>query len=59
MEIVLCPGEFQAVITLVPRDQVRQYIAECLQAAVVSVLEGEPERDVIRRFQEHNDQQYG
>ncbi|MEX0775661.1 MAG: hypothetical protein WD042_08080 [Phycisphaeraceae bacterium] len=58
MEIVLCPGEFQAVITFVPRDQVRQYIAECLQAAVVSVLEGAPERDVIRRFQVHNDQRF-
>jgi GTPase Era involved in 16S rRNA processing len=58
MEIVLCAGDFQAVVVFVPRDQVRQYIAECLQAAVVSVLEDAPDRDVIRRFQEHNDQRF-
>jgi hypothetical protein len=55
MEIVVSPGDFRAVITFIPRDQVRQYVEECLQAAVVSVLAGAPERDVIRRFQEHND----
>lgn len=55
MEIVISPGDFRAVVTFMPRDQVRQYVAESLQAAVASVLAGDQERDVIRRLQEHND----
>jgi len=58
MEVVLRTGEFHAVVTFTPREQVRQYIAECLQAAVVSAMEDAPERDVIRRFQEHNDMRF-
>ncbi|MCC6680817.1 MAG: hypothetical protein IT445_07930 [Phycisphaeraceae bacterium] len=58
MEVVLRAGEFHAVVTFTPREQVRQYIAECLQAAVISALEDSPERDVIRRFQEHNDMRF-
>jgi GTPase Era involved in 16S rRNA processing len=58
MEVILRAGDFQAVVTFMPRDQVRQYIAECLQTAVVSALDDAPERDVVRRFQEHNDMRF-
>ena len=58
IEIVLRPGEFEGVVTFIPRDRVRQYIAECVLAAVASTLDGAHERDVIRRFLEHSEQRF-
>lgn len=58
IEIILQPSGFQAVITFIPRDRVRQYIAECVLASVASKLEGASERDVVRRFLEHNEQRF-
>jgi len=58
IEIVLDEGPMRAVVTFIPRDRVRQYISECVLAAVVTKLEGGPERDVIRRFLEHSEQRF-
>lgn len=58
IEIVLDDGPFKAVVTFTPRDRVRQYIAECVLAAIISKLEGAPEHDVIRRFLEHSEQRF-
>jgi hypothetical protein len=58
IEAILKPGDFEAVVTFIPRDRVRQYISECVLAAVASKLEGAPERDVVRRFLEHNEQRF-
>jgi hypothetical protein len=58
IEVILRPGDFEAVVTFIPRDRVRQYIVECVLAAVASTLEGAAERDVIRRFLEHNEQRF-
>jgi hypothetical protein len=58
IEAILRPGDFEAVVTLIPRDRVRQNISECVLAAVASTLEGAGERDVIRRFLEHNDMRF-
>ncbi|GAB4187037.1 MAG: hypothetical protein Kow00105_01650 [Phycisphaeraceae bacterium] len=58
IEVILRPGDYEAVVTFIPRDRVRQYIAECVLAAVASKMEGAPERDVIRRFLEHNEQRF-
>ena len=58
IEIVLDEGPLRAVITFIPRDRVRQYISECVLAAVVTKLEGGTERDVIRRFLEHSEQRF-
>ncbi|MBE0537237.1 MAG: hypothetical protein IH624_16360 [Phycisphaerae bacterium] len=58
IEVIMRPGDFEAVVTFIPRDRVRQYIAECVLAAVASKLEGAPERDVVRHFLEHNEQRF-
>ncbi|MFZ5452121.1 MAG: hypothetical protein ACOZF2_09675 [Thermodesulfobacteriota bacterium] len=58
IEIILEEGPFRAVVTFIPRDRVRQYIAECVLAAVITKLEGAPERDVTRRFLEHSEQRF-
>jgi hypothetical protein len=55
MEVVLRPGPYEGVVTFIPRDRVRQYIAECVLAAVASNLDGALERDVTRRFLEHSE----
>jgi energy-coupling factor transporter ATP-binding protein EcfA2 len=58
IEVILRTGDFEAVVTFIARDRVRQYIAECVLAAVTTHLEGSPERDVIRRFLEHHEQRF-
>lgn len=58
IEIILDEGLLRAVVTFIPRDRVRQYIAECVLAAVVSKMNGSPEQDVVRRFLEHSEQRF-
>ncbi len=55
IELVMRPGDFEGVVTFIPRDRIRQYIAECVLAAIATKLDGAHERDVIRRFLEHNE----
>lgn len=45
-------------MTFLSRDRVRQYIVECVLAAIITKLEGSPEQDVVRRFLEHNEQRF-
>lgn len=58
LEVVLDDGPFRGVVTFFERDLVRQYIADCVSAAVVSAAEGLPERDTRRRLLEHADQRF-
>jgi len=58
IEVVLDEGPMRAVVIFIPRDRVRQYISECIHAAVTTKLEGAPERDVVRRFLEHKEQKF-
>ena len=55
LEMVLRDGPFEAVVTFLGKDQARQYVEECVTAAVVSCLEKAPRREVARRFLEHAD----
>jgi len=58
MEVILQEGDFLGAITFIPRDRIRQYIAECVLAAITSSVEGVAERDIIRRFLEHSEQRF-
>ncbi|HNT33626.1 MAG TPA: hypothetical protein PKH07_01360, partial [bacterium] len=58
IEIVLAEGLFRAVVTFIPRDRVRQYIVECVLAAVYAKLEDAPRSDLFRRFLEHSEQRF-
>ena len=49
---------FEAVVSFLPKDQVRQYVEECVCAAVLSDIEGEREGVIIRRFLEHSEQRF-
>lgn len=57
-EVILASGPFRAVVSFLPRERVRQYIMECVIAAVAARVEGTSEDEVIRRLMEHNDQKF-
>lgn len=58
LEIIMAAGGFKAVVSFVPRDQVRQYLIECVIAAVTAQLEGSAPSEVARRFMEHGEQRF-
>jgi len=59
MEIVLNDGpEYRAVVTFIGRDDARNYIEECVSAAVLSSLRGRPQSEVSRRLLEHSEQRF-
>lgn len=51
-------NQFEAVVSFLPKDQVRQYVEECVCAAVLSYIEGERENITVRRFLEHTEQRF-
>jgi len=57
-EIIARKGDFQTVISLLPRDFVRLNIEECLIAATTAAAEGKPEGEVLRKFFEHTEQRF-
>ncbi len=58
LELITAAGNFRAVVTFVPRDRVRQYIMECVIAAVASAVEQSPDAEVARRLMEHSEQRF-
>jgi ABC-type glutathione transport system ATPase component len=42
-EVILASGPFRAVVSFLPRERVRQYIMECVIAAVAARVEGTSE----------------
>lgn len=50
--------QFSAVVSFLPKDQVRQYVEECVCAAVLSYVERERETVTVRRFLEHSEQRF-
>lgn len=57
-EIVLDEGPFRAVVTFMPRDQVRDYVEECLSAAVLAAYRRASDTEVLRRLLSHIDQRF-
>jgi hypothetical protein len=49
---------FEAVVAFLPRDEVRQYVEECVCAAILSEIDGQPAEVVTRRFMEHSEQRF-
>lgn len=58
IEVIVGKGPYRAVVSFIDRDLVRQYIADCVSAAVIGVLDRRPERDVVRRLLEHTEQRF-
>lgn len=57
-EIVLTSGSFRAVVTFLPRDQVRDYVEECISAAVLAAYHQESDSDIRRRLLSHVNQRF-
>lgn len=58
IEVVIRPGAYQAVVAFMPKDQVRQYISDCVSAAASRHIQHAGRAEVTRRFLEHSDQQF-
>jgi hypothetical protein len=57
-EVVIDKGAFRAVVTFMPRDQVRDYIEECLSSAVLAAYLGSSDAEIMRRLLNHIDQRF-
>jgi len=58
IELVFDNGPFRAVVSFFERDLIRQYITDCVIAAVSSSAEGQSKKHVERRFLTHADQRF-
>lgn len=59
IEIITAEADqFEAVISILPKDHVRQYLEECVGAAALSFIEREREIIMVRRFLEHSEQRF-
>ncbi|MXY26405.1 MAG: hypothetical protein F4Y45_18030 [Acidobacteria bacterium] len=56
-EIILAQGGWRAVVTFVPSDEVREYLNECISAAVLAAAKG-AEAEVLRRLLNHVNQRF-
>ena len=57
-EIICAPGEYQAVVSLLPPEQVRAHVEDSVQAAVMAIAEGFGKDAVARRFLEPSEQKF-
>lgn len=57
-EIILREGAFAAVVAFLSRDRTRNYIEECVVAAVSAAAEGAKRELVTRRLLEHSEQRF-
>jgi hypothetical protein len=57
-EIVLRPGQYEAVVTFIKRDLARLYIEECVTAALNACADGKDDQEILRRLLEHSEQRF-
>ncbi len=57
-EIICAPGDFHAVVSILPPDQVRSYTEECVQSAVMAAAEGLGRDSIARKFLTHSEEKF-
>ena len=57
-EIVMSDGAWRAVVTFVGIDEVREYLNECISAAVLAAARGPDDAEILRRLLNHVDQRF-
>lgn len=57
-EIVFDPGPWRGVVTFISRDEVLEYLNECISSAVLAAARGAADDDVLRRMTAHVNQRY-
>jgi hypothetical protein len=58
IEIVMRPGDYEAVVTFLQKEQVRAYIEDCVSDAVLAAVDGKDDYEVERQLLEHRDQRF-
>jgi hypothetical protein len=51
-------ADYEAVVSFLPKDLIRQCLEECIVASALSFLEGERPELTVRRFLEHSEQRF-
>jgi hypothetical protein len=57
-EIVLADGPYRAAVTFLPRDEVRDYIEQCVSAAVLTAFSDGSDDEIRRRLLNHVNQRF-
>ncbi|MBL8695207.1 MAG: hypothetical protein JNJ88_14030 [Planctomycetes bacterium] len=57
-EIILDEDEWRAVVTFVSIDEVREYMNECISAAVLTAYRGARDAEILRRLLNHVNQRF-
>ncbi|SRR6266568_3250395 len=57
-EIILDAGPWRAVVTFFSGDEVREYLSECISAAVLAAARGADEATILRRLLNHVNQRF-
>lgn len=55
-EIIVADGEYHAVVTFMERDEVRDYLEECISKAVLSAYQNKSDVEVLKSLLQHTDQ---
>ena len=58
IEIVLAEGDWRAVVTFASSDEVREYLNECISAAVLAAARGADDAEVLRHLLNHVNQRF-
>ena len=58
IEVIIADNDFQAAVSFVSRETTRQYIVDCVIAAIAGHIEGAPRAEIGRRFTEHNEMRF-
>ena len=57
-EIVLGEGDWRAVVTFASRDEVLEYLSECVSEAVLAAARGADDAEVLRKVLNHSNQRF-
>jgi energy-coupling factor transporter ATP-binding protein EcfA2 len=57
-EILLEEGPYRAAVTFVPSDEAREYLTECISAALLAAYKGESDANVLQKLLSHVNQRF-
>ena len=57
-EIILAEGEWRAVVTFASREEVLEYLSECVSDAVLAAARGAGDAELLRRLLNHSNQRF-
>lgn len=58
IEVIMAEGSYKACVSFLPKDQARQFVADCVAACAFTFVEGGHESEALRRLFEHPEQKF-